>query len=389
MTPTERQKIVEEVILELGLKECASTRIGNEDRKGCSGGEKRRTSLGVQMLANPSVLFLDEVTSGLDATSAFQLVRTLKYLTTKGRTIVMTIHQPRSEIWGLFDRLVLLAEGCSIYTGPANPSISHFERLGHKLPPFMNPAEYLIDLTAVDTRRPELETASRARVQSLKSAWQPSLPLPEAVAMHVEIEKSASAPTRVSAPGRPELRFGREVRVQTARALKMTIRDPLGMVGSLTEATILAIIAGWIFVQVDESLAGIKSRQGAMYIAACLQGYIVLLFEVYRLIFDIRLFHRERSEGAVGALSFLISRRLAKMVLEDVTVPLIFSVIYYFFIGFRPLASQFLTFFALMLLNHYATVTFATCCVAAFGDFTRASLVANLIYTFQNICSEL
>lgn len=102
-TSEERKKVVEEAILELGLKECADTRIGNNIHKGCSGGEKRRTSIGVQLLSNPSVLFLDEPTTGLDATSAFQLVRTLKSLVGKGRTIVTTIHQPRSEIWGLFD----------------------------------------------------------------------------------------------------------------------------------------------------------------------------------------------------------------------------------------------------------------------------------------------
>ena len=60
----ERKKIVQEVILELGLKECANTRIGDNEHKGCSGGEKRRVSIAVQLLANPSVLFLDEPTTG-------------------------------------------------------------------------------------------------------------------------------------------------------------------------------------------------------------------------------------------------------------------------------------------------------------------------------------
>lgn len=63
-TAEERMRVVEEVILELGLKECADTRIGDHAHKGCSGGEKRRVSIGVQMLANPSVLFLDEPTTG-------------------------------------------------------------------------------------------------------------------------------------------------------------------------------------------------------------------------------------------------------------------------------------------------------------------------------------
>lgn len=86
----ERVKAVEEVILQLGLKECAETRIGDEEHKGCSGGEKRRVSIGVQLLANPSVLFLDEPTTGLDATSAYQLVKTLKHLARNGRTIITT-----------------------------------------------------------------------------------------------------------------------------------------------------------------------------------------------------------------------------------------------------------------------------------------------------------
>lgn len=89
-TAEERVKVVEEVILQLGLKECADTRIGDNEHKGCSGGEKRRTSIGVQLLANPSVLFLDEPTTGLDATSAFQLVRTLKNLAERGRTVITT-----------------------------------------------------------------------------------------------------------------------------------------------------------------------------------------------------------------------------------------------------------------------------------------------------------
>lgn len=113
-TPAEeRERVVEEVILQLGLKECADTPIGDGAHKGCSGGEKRRVSIGVQLLANPSVLFLDEPTTGLDATSAYQLVRTLKNLARKGRTIITTLHQPRSEIWEMFDRITLLAKGNS------------------------------------------------------------------------------------------------------------------------------------------------------------------------------------------------------------------------------------------------------------------------------------
>ena len=145
------------------------------------------------------------------------------------------------------------------------------------------------------------------------------------------------APKKQSQPLNPS--FVNEVMVQTTRTFKTTIRDPMGILGSLTEAIILGIIAGWIFVKLDGTLSGIRSREGALYTAAALQGYLILLYETYRLTLDIAIFDRERGEHVVGVLSFLISRRLARLILEDLTVPLIFSTIFYFLAGSRPLAS--------------------------------------------------
>lgn len=89
-TKSERRMMVEDVIQELGLSECATTRIGDDAHKGCSGGEKRRTSIGVQLLADQPVLILDEPTTGLDAASALQVVETLKELAKRGKTVIMT-----------------------------------------------------------------------------------------------------------------------------------------------------------------------------------------------------------------------------------------------------------------------------------------------------------
>jgi len=89
-TMSERRGMVEDVIRELGLSACADTRIGDDAHKGCSGGEKRRTSIGVQLLADQPVLILDEPTTGLDAASALHVVETLKALAQRGRTVIMT-----------------------------------------------------------------------------------------------------------------------------------------------------------------------------------------------------------------------------------------------------------------------------------------------------------
>ena len=384
-TSEERYRIVEEVIRELGLKECADTRIGNNARKGCSGGEKRRTSLGVQMLANPSLLFLDEVTTGLDATSAYQLVRTLKTLASKGRTIIMTIHQPRSEIWSLFDNIVLLSGGSPLFSGPSEKCLPFFANLGFELPPFVNPAEFLIDLSVLDIRSTELEVASGARIAGFKAAWakKRSLPTPESRFSGDTLRAESPSDDQITNHAKTSLI--RQTSVLTRRTFKTTVRDPMGMLGCLIEATSMAFINGWIFYQLSESLAGIRSREGALYTACGLQGYLLLIFETYRLSVDIEFFDRENREGVVSVPAFLISRRLARFFIEDLPVPLLFSVIYYFMLGFRPEAGQFFIFFAVMLLVQYIAVCQATLCVSISRSFAGASLIANMSYTLQSL----
>jgi len=183
----------------------------------------------VQLLSNPSVLFLDEPTTGLDATSAFQLVRTLKTLAKKGRTIITTIHQPRSEIWGFFDGIVILTRGSPVYSGKNDNCIPWFKELGMELPPFVNPAEFLIDIAAIDNRSPELEATSSQRVDRLKNAWA----IQSDKVYNSPGEKPAAAPKQTSAPrgkislSRRHSPFIRQTRVLTARTLKTTWRDPV------------------------------------------------------------------------------------------------------------------------------------------------------------------
>ncbi|KAG5949785.1 hypothetical protein E4U53_005768 [Claviceps sorghi] len=344
-----RNRVVEEVILELGLKECADSRIGSIRHRGCSGGEKRRVSIGVQLLANPSVLFLDEPTTGLDATSAFQLVRTLKSLAQKGRTIVATIHQPRSEIWNLFDNLLVLSKGQPVYSGSTTDCLPWFVAHGFSLPPFINPAEFIVDVAAVDNRTPELEAETMARVASLQAAW--------------EEESIRRYPPLTDTPA------------------VVTYRDPLGMTASIVEAILMGVVTGYIFFDLGRDQAGIRSREGGLYSVSALQGYLVLLFEVYRLTIDIPAFDQESSDNCVDALPFVISRRLARLPTEDLPVPFLFSVLVYFLAGFERSVSKFFIFLAITILNHYVAVTCAMICVVAARHFSGASLIANMIYT--------
>ena len=310
-------------------------------------------------------------------------METLKRLAQAGRTVIASIHAPRSEIWGLVDRVVLLSRGSVLYSGPTDAVLGHFEEQGHVIPPFINPAEFLIDMAAYDNRSEELEAISRARVQNLKEAWKQKT---------VELENAEKSVISSSPPMdtdgisiRRSVGFSRQVHVLTARSLKTTIRDPMGVTGSLFEAIGMAVITGWVFLNVPRTLTGVRARQGSLYIASSLNGYLILLFETYRLTIDIQLFDRERSENVVGVPAFLLSRRVSRVFLEDLPMPVIFSIIFYFMVGYRLEVAEFFIFLAVNILTHYIAVTFAAVCVSVSRKFPGASLVANLSFTVQSM----
>lgn len=142
----EKIAVAEGVMAELGLSKCANTVIGNTFLRGVSGGERKRVSIAHEMLIDPSLLILDEPTSGLDATAAYRLVATLGGLAAKGKTVVMSVHQPSSRAYQMFDDLLVLAEGRCIYFGKRIEAMSYFESVGFA-PSFpMNPADFLLDL---------------------------------------------------------------------------------------------------------------------------------------------------------------------------------------------------------------------------------------------------
>ena len=99
--------------------------------KGLSGGEKKRTTLGYELISNPSLVFLDEPTSGLDSNTAFKICRLLKKEAARGISIIATIHQPSSEIFYCFDRVIVLTDGYTVYNGATKDVLSYLESQGY------------------------------------------------------------------------------------------------------------------------------------------------------------------------------------------------------------------------------------------------------------------
>ncbi|EPQ04338.1 ATP-binding cassette sub-family G member 2 [Myotis brandtii] len=147
----EKNERINMVIQELGLAKVADSKVGTQFTRGVSGGERKRTSIGMELITNPSILFLDEPTTGLDSSTANAVLLLLKRMSKHGRTIIFSIHQPRYSIFKLFDSLTLLASGKLMFHGPAQEALGYFASAGHHCEPYNNPADFFLDVINGDS----------------------------------------------------------------------------------------------------------------------------------------------------------------------------------------------------------------------------------------------
>lgn len=159
---------IDEIIKELRLNKCQNTKIGGPLVKGVSGGERKRTSIGLELITDPQLIFLDEPTTGLDSFTATSVIETLKELANSGRTVISTIHQPNSDIFELFDRLMLLAQGKIIYFNEARLAVNYFGTLGDKYrcPEWSNPADHFMSIMSVESQEINDEEDKTQRTQA-------------------------------------------------------------------------------------------------------------------------------------------------------------------------------------------------------------------------------
>ncbi len=221
----EKIQRADQILITLGLKHCADTIVGTELVKGLSGGEKRRLSIGLQMITDPSILVIDEPTSGLDAFTAQHIMLTLKKIARTGRTIICTIHQPRSDIFLMFDSILLLARGGRVaYSGPCVEIIPYFFQIGYSLPKFFNPADFILDITSVDFRSRLAEEKSMAQLNEIAQHWQ-------SVQEKKVLEESSGGELDLTmgvkdSSARPKLPFLRALVLLTHRCFLNSIRQP-------------------------------------------------------------------------------------------------------------------------------------------------------------------
>lgn len=215
------------------------------------------------MLTRTYLVLFDNSTTGLDATTAYHILQLLSDLARKGRTIVITIHQPRSDAFALFDRLCLLSSGSIVYSGLRSQVLPYFARLGLEPRLHTNPLDFLLDISSVDQRTDEAEVTTGERVRHLVEAWsayeesnspkgsgEAALQVNDTAtavstgtlqgkwrALHLETLKQRS--------GRPGL--VRQSQLLINRAARNLLRDRLLLLGFLLQAVVIGLASGATF----------------------------------------------------------------------------------------------------------------------------------------------
>ena len=165
MKKKQKFRIIEDTIEMLGLDHIRDSRVGSVEKRGISGGQRKRVNIGTELVANPSLLFMDEPTSGLDASAALEVLSSLRRLADLGLTIITVVHQPRYSIFSSFHTVLLLGQGGrTVYLGKTEECMAYFDSLGFEQPENENPADFFMDVISGVVRdrkdRGQLENVS-------------------------------------------------------------------------------------------------------------------------------------------------------------------------------------------------------------------------------------
>ncbi|KAL1562778.1 ABC transporter G family member 10-like [Salvia divinorum] len=363
---------VQKLLKELGLEHINGVRVGDESSRGISGGEKRRLSIGVDLVHDPSVLLLDEPTSGLDSASALHVISLLKSMAkNQHKTMVVTIHQPGFRILDLIDHVILLNNGSVMHNGSLEFLEERIKAAGHVIPCRVNVLEFAIDAANEALQQKEGVEVEDVEVQKQIDA---DVGVDEDEFLnHDEQEKQdLYCNSHVD-----------EVLILSQRFTRNILRTKQLFAAKTIQSLLAGIVLGTIFIDAFGENERKKVQNQVGFFAFSLTFLISTTTEALPIFLqERRILERETSRGAYRISSYMVANTLVFLPFLLI-VALLYATPVYWIVGLTQNISQYLYFTLVVWMVILMANSFVACCSVLVPDFiTGMSLTGGVMGAF-------
>lgn len=344
-TAEETETKVNAMLEELNLVEAKDTIVGIPGiMAGLSGGERKRTSIGVELVAQPKVLLLDEPTSGLDSTTSVHVLRLLRNLARRGRTVLFTIHQPPADGLEFFDDFLLMAAGETVFHGPFSEATSYFAAQGHVCPDAYSPTDYFMTLVQDPDLAPGLIEAWKTHAAD--PANQTDHLLAPAPAYTGIVEPTKDVLEKVSAAGSS---LGVQAVELFRRSFKSVMRNKMYIGSTFVQAIVFGTIMALIFMNLTKDQTGVADRNGLLFVVGTNLAFSSVMTVVNTFAPDKAVYIREQQGGSYSPVLYFFAKSLSELPIQALAA-MATAIIVYWSADFVPTAESFFLFYAITLM---------------------------------------
>ncbi|KAL9463298.1 hypothetical protein AB3S75_001161 [Citrus x aurantiifolia] len=339
----------------LGLDICADTMVGDEMRRGVSGGQKKRVTTGEMMVGPALALFMDEISTGLDSSTTFQIVNCFKQnIHINSGTAVISLLQPAPETYNLFDDIILLSDGQIVYQGPRELVLEFFESMGFKCPKRKGEADFLQEVTSKKDQEQYWAHKDRpyrfVQVQEFVAAFQ-SFHVGQKLSdeLHTPFDKSkshrAALTTEVYGVGKREL-----LKACTSRELLLMKRNSFVYIFKLIQMGSITLVYMTLFFRTKMHKDSVTD--GGIYAGALFFTIVMPLFsgfaEISMTIVKLPVFYKQRDFKFFPPWAYAIPSWILKIPISFLE-PAVWVFLSYYVVGYDPNAGRFFKQYLLLL----------------------------------------
>nr|AMR34859.1 PDR transporter [Artemisia annua] len=368
----------------LGLDVCADTMVGDQMIRGISGGQKKRVTTGEMIVGPSNVLLMDEISTGLDSSTTFQIVKSFRqYLHILEATAVISLLQPAPETYNLFDDIILLTEGKIVYQGPRDNVLEFFEFMGFKCPERKGVADFLQEVTSrKDQQQYWMRRNEDYRFVSAKEfadsfqSFHIGKRLKEDLA--TPYDKSRSHPAALTTE-KYGLNKKELLKACIEREILLMKRNSFVYYFKLSQLLLMSLVAMTVFFRTEMSKDNVED--GGIYMGALFFGVIMIMFngmaEISMTIAKLPVFYKQRDFLFYPSWAYALPSWIVKIPVSFIEVAL-WTILTYYVIGFDPNITRFFRqYFLLLIVNQMSAALFRF-----IGAMGRNMIVANTFGSF-------